>query len=448
MRTSRVESASGPEEILLLAADPVPTDLVAYLAAKPFLILTGPAGTGKSRGVIDLAISFDYGAGLPGPLAASAAAPSTALAFIPVGADWTDERALLGYRNPFGPERTLPSSGEKTNLTYEITPAVYLMLRASHPLLRDEPHFLVLDEMNLSHVERYFSSFLSIMEADQSVGVAGRFELVGGDDIALMAQVIDRTRYPVEGEALDDLMSRGLGLSMPANVFVAGTVNVDETTYMFSPKVLDRAFVKELSAVDPGAYLSGGGSVPGAAPGVNVLPIFRQAIAAREAGAVADPPLAQIANAATEAGLQAAEVTALETRFTMLLSGLYKLLSPVGFAFGYRVVNEAATYLSTAIRCSASFGSTVDTDAAMDDLVLAKVLPKVHGNRRQLGSALAAVAAFLAGKAAPDASYTWGTDTIGIEEGNKLTTGLPRSAARAELLDKRLQATGYTTFIA
>jgi hypothetical protein len=219
--------------------------LVPYLAAKPLLILTGPAGTGKSKGIIELATWFDYGAGLPSALSASAEPPSTAMAFVPVGADWTDQRELLGFRNPFGSART-DDAGNETNLTYHVTTAVRLLLRATHPYVADEPHFLVLDEMNLSHVERYFSSFLSLMEADTSVGSAGRFDLVSRDDVALIAEILDPNRYPMEVEAAKTLATAQSGLPLPANVFVVGTVNVDETTYMFSPKVLDRSFVREL----------------------------------------------------------------------------------------------------------------------------------------------------------------------------------------------------------
>lgn len=170
----------GGDPIELL--DHVPTDIVAALCSKPFVILTGPTGTGKSRSAIELAMWLDYGAGLPPHLAASRTPPSTALAFIPVGADWTDQRNLLGFRNPFGPQR-VRTSGETTNLTFEVTPLVRLLLRASHVDFRDDPHFVVLDEMNLSHVERYFSTFLSILEADRSVGESGRFELLGRDDL-------------------------------------------------------------------------------------------------------------------------------------------------------------------------------------------------------------------------------------------------------------------------
>src|SRR5439155_177966 len=89
-----------------------------------------------------------------------------------------------------------------------------------HP---ETPHILVLDEMNLSHVERYFADILSAMES--------------GEEITLHS----------DGQARSPVPER---VRWPKNVYVVGTVNVDETTYMFSPKVLDRANVVEFR-VDP-----------------------------------------------------------------------------------------------------------------------------------------------------------------------------------------------------
>src|SRR5439155_22229505 len=99
----------------------------------------------------------------------------------------------------------------------------------------ESAHFLILDEMNLSHVERYFADILSSMESREAL------------------------RLHSAGDLVDSVPSQ---LSLPQNLFVVGTVNVDETTYMFSPKVLDRANVIEFR-VDPSRLLpSGNGIVP------------------------------------------------------------------------------------------------------------------------------------------------------------------------------------------
>ncbi|HPS72343.1 MAG TPA: hypothetical protein PLM70_08825 [Bacteroidales bacterium] len=136
---------------------------------------------------------------------------------IPVGADWTDNRSVLGYLNPL----TTPES-------YVSTPILELIIEASKPENIDYPYFLILDEMNLSHVERYFSDFLSLIELpDQPINLHNSTETIyatGNDSLQILNQIDE----------------------FPKNLFVIGTVNVDETTYMFSPKVLDRANVIEI----------------------------------------------------------------------------------------------------------------------------------------------------------------------------------------------------------
>ena len=97
---------------------------------------------------------------------------------------------------------------------------------------KEYPHFLILDEMNLSHVERYFADFLSAMEARN--GVIRLHDEGPRDDLNFCLPRFDGDPVGVPRE-----------IPYPPNFFVIGTVNVDETTYMFSPKVLDRAHVIE-----------------------------------------------------------------------------------------------------------------------------------------------------------------------------------------------------------
>ena len=143
---------------------------------------------------------------------------------VPVRPDWVDNRGLLGYLNPLTSE-------------YSTTPFLNLLLRARDEEKRAEaagenphPFFVILDEMNLARVEHYFSDFLSALES--------------GEDIPLH-----------ENEAIESGESESgpqvpRKLKVPGNVLFTGTVNVDETTYMFSPKVLDRAFTIEFDQVD------------------------------------------------------------------------------------------------------------------------------------------------------------------------------------------------------
>ena len=103
---------------------------------------------------------------------------------------------------------------------YQSTPAYELIKNAEDD--SENPYFLILDEMNLSHVERYFADFLSAIESGEEI------PLYGNND----------------------------KLTLPDNLFIIGTVNVDETTYMFSPKVLDRANTIEFDTLLAWEYMS------------------------------------------------------------------------------------------------------------------------------------------------------------------------------------------------
>ncbi|MYC89325.1 MAG: hypothetical protein F4X22_13975 [Gemmatimonadales bacterium] len=143
---------------------------------------------------------------------------------VPVRPDWVDNRGLLGYFNPLSNE-------------YSTTPFLSLLLEAQAEEQRAEkegrdphPFFVVLDEMNLARVEHYFSDFLSALESGEPISLHESEEVEEGRTES--GAVVPRQ------------------LRVPNNVFFTGTVNVDETTYMFSPKVLDRAFTIEFDRVD------------------------------------------------------------------------------------------------------------------------------------------------------------------------------------------------------
>ena len=161
------------------------------LKVKPFVILTGNSGTGKTK---------------LSQLFAQYLNDKNNYRIIPVGANWTENRHILGYCNIL-------------NNKPQYTPAYYLIKQSQE---KSYPHFLILDEMNLSHVERYFADFLSAIESKETIPLAHKKE----------------------------------GLELPNNLFIIGTVNVDETTYMFSPKVLDRANTIEFKTYSAKDYMT------------------------------------------------------------------------------------------------------------------------------------------------------------------------------------------------
>jgi hypothetical protein len=171
------------------------------LASKHFVLLTGLSGTGKTQIVLRYAQAVCDQLNLD---------PAQHISLVPVSPEWHDPTALLGYVNPL-----------HTEVAFHSGPVLPFLMHAVE--FADKPHFLILDEMNLAPVERYFAPFLSAMES--------------GGDLAIHH----------EDEAIMGIPRR---VPWPANIFIAGTVNMDESTHSFSDKVLDRAFTLEYWDVD------------------------------------------------------------------------------------------------------------------------------------------------------------------------------------------------------
>lgn len=299
---------------------------ITSLLAKPFVILTGNSGTGKTR------ISKQFAEYLE---VIDTDGEKNWL-IVPVGADWTDNTRVLGFYNP------LADNGMGK---YEKTGIIRLIERANdNPEI---PYFLVLDEMNLSHVERYFSDFLSHMETPDNP-----FELDG---------------YRNKN---DDEEATGK-LSYPENLFVIGTVNIDETTYMFSPKVLDRANVVEFK------------------PDKNdVLKLFDSS--SQETKII--PAKAGVAEAflrlskeirSGKSRIEEQQMSEIRNIFTTI----YEIVEKDGYEFAYRTVREIRQYLSAACELSDKWDDA-EMYRSIDEQLLQKVLPKIHGNRKEIGTML------------------------------------------------------------
>jgi len=430
----------------------LPANWILALAAKGFLLVSGPSGTGKTRIARDIARSLDYSLEVKYALTIVACRPATCMGFVPVGSDWTDSAPLIGFRNFFGSPRTVidDNSNEVTTNECWYPPATLrLLLRAT--ARPDQPHFLILDEMNLSHVERYFSPFLSIMEVSRGLSQQGKMPLVDAQTLSLIAATLKHNRqHPLEAEIAEDLATDGQGLSIPDNIFVVGTVNVDETTYMFSPKVLDRAHVLEMITPNPSDCLRGSQTdrPEGMLSCEQSLQILVNAAQRRRNGFwERELPLKVIAKAGSDKVWLSA-ISEISDAVEKVLNGLQELLIPIGFGFAYRAINEVCAYLAIYLEVQDPNLFTSDPvlgwQGAIDRAVLQKILPKIHGNRRQLGGSLSAVSDYLLGK---NASYSIGIKVFSVSQKNVLGFQLPLSSRKAQSMQIKLEATGHTTFI-
>lgn len=373
------------------------------LLAKPFTILTGASGTGKTKLAISLAKYLSN-------------TDQSNYEIVAVGADWTDNRNVLGFVNHLHPDEAGPR--------YQSTPILDLLLRASDD--SEVPYFLILDEMNLSHVERYFADFLSAMEQKNG-------------PLKLHSESRDLRR---SGETEADVPPT---LDYPENLFVIGTVNIDETTYMFSPKVLDRANVIEftVSEEEIGAFLANPEPYPEietAEQGVaeSFLVLAKQA---REMGCTRLP-----------------EESA--AKISRHLLDLFNILKAERFEFAYRTAKEINIYLQVChhlaenqtdwaqvkpipLEEKEAGKSNCLTD--LDDQILQKLLPKLHGSVGRIGKLLARLAHYCqSGELKADVPTQ--LDAAAQLEATA-TTPFPKSLAKLQSMIGTLKEEQFVSFI-
>ena len=206
---------------------------ITAIKSKPFLLLAGISGTGKSRIVRELARacwnvdSEEYKAHKP-----------KNFEMVQVKPNWHDSSELIGYVSRIDGVR------------YVVGPFLKFMVKAIQD--PNTPYFLCLDEMNLAPVEQYFAEFLSVVESRK----------VDKDGNVVTDPLVDYSSTEEYKSLIDQLFCDdaernayltevgGKRLTIPQNLIVVGTVNMDETTFSFSRKVLDRAMTIEMNKVD------------------------------------------------------------------------------------------------------------------------------------------------------------------------------------------------------
>lgn len=261
-----------------------------FLDHKHFVILAGLSGTGKTQ------LALKYARAVHG--IDSNTSPDPLLFECPVRPEWTDPSGLTGYSDTLTNRYVVPTFLEA------------VLVATAH---RESPVFVILDEMNLARVEYYLSDVLSCMETQ------GALQLHSNG-------------VPQEGTTGGSIRAE---LPLPPNLFIIGTVNIDETTNPISDKVLDRASVIDMSSVD----------VPG----------FLDSLETRNPGL-------KSARAAAEAKL----------------TDVHGLMQQYGLGFGYRLIEEFIRYHA--------FDATHlqnPPEEVTDQLLVQKVLVKLRGSERQ-----------------------------------------------------------------
>lgn len=293
------------------------------LKIKPFVILTGNSGTGKTK-IAQLFAEY------------LKKVNNCQHKLVPVGANWTENRHLLGFYNII-------------TKNYQETTALKLIMSATTNL--DSPYFLVLDEMNLSHVERYFADFLSAMESNESI------PLHSNDD----------KEIPWE-------------LDIPSNLLVIGTVNVDETTYMFSPKVLDRANTIEFSTYPAMNYMLSDQETENPSGDIEYLENPLSDINTRNF--TINDLKEKFKDVKINSNDYLWEVLAGE------INSFQEALGKAGFDFGFRVINEILRFMYVAWVYEGKPEVWDNWMRYFDAQVKQKMLPKLHGSQRVLEEVL------------------------------------------------------------
>ena len=343
------------------------------LRTKPFLLLAGISGTGKSRIVRELAFKS-----CPKELQDAECTTPGNYCMIEVKPNWHDSTELLGYYS-------------NISKRYVFTKFVKFLVKAM--MYPDVPFFVCLDEMNLAPVEQYFAEFLSVLETRKKVGeriVSGALvdkqffndlANVGGTgyhNIKTNKEVYQKLWETTDSEGFDSEAAESdslltVGLTLPDNVFVIGTVNMDDTTHQFSRKVIDRAMTIEMNGGDLMEMFGGSAALSYMPEGEEwSIDLFRPRYVN------ADEVLKDHSECAEQIKKQSVEK----------LQDINTLLKGTPFEVSYRVLNELVIYLGNLLDEKDYSGNGGDGDdvfknivqEAFDAVTLMKILPRVEGD--------------------------------------------------------------------
>jgi hypothetical protein len=294
----------------------LPSSFLRALLVKRFCLLGGLAGSGKTQ----LAKSF-------GKWLGDNKDGNQRYLIVPVRADWTSPDPLFGFEDALG----IPMNGRKAWNVPE--PLRFIHEAAKEP---GRLWLLVLDEMNIAHVERYFSDVLSGIESNEP--------------IVPNVQLESDNNWRISEGSPEKIM-------LPKNLIIVGTVNIDETTYQFSPKVLDRAFTFEFR--------------------VQTDELSNSAVRPSPLPAATEKSLELISQIASNDEWHKEYLPGVEEIYKDV-KNLHGILSKIGFEFGHRSMYEILRF---SVLCKQS---GLPDEQILDWSIMTKILPRIHGSAQQL----------------------------------------------------------------
>ena len=346
------------------------------LKSKPFVILAGTSGTGKTRLVRLFAEAI------------GATSQNGRYKLVSVRPDWSDSSDLFGH----------------VNLNDKFIPGAIIDFVKQAELDSRNPYFLCLDEMNLARVEYYLSDILSIIETREYV-----------DGKVATDPLITENYYGV------DAIARGKYgvVRIPENLYIIGTVNMDETTFPFSRKVLDRANTIEFSTVE-------------------LLVNFDST------GGETKPILAD--NTFMKADYVFLNQCATERNFVgevcIELQDINKILEKANAHVGYRVRDEIVFYMVN----NKNSDNLLTRNEAFDHEIMQKILPRIQGSSTSVKTMLCELFKYCAGDYE---SYQTESDNISAKmmaAANKETCKYTESAKKIAFMVRRFEEDGFTAY--
>ena len=351
--TKYIHSTSKRSNILLTKSSHF--SYLAALRTKPFMLLAGISGTGKSRIVRELAFKS-----CPPELQDEDATTPGNYLMVEVKPNWHDSTEILGYYS-------------NISQSYQHTKFVKFLVKAM--MFPNVPFFVCLDEMNLAPVEQYFAEFLSVLETRKkgengiTTGV-----LVGPKAFASIRNAEAGNGYVakylcpglnvnIPHDIYTNPSLAKVGLTLPDNVFIIGTVNMDDTTHQFSRKVIDRAMTIEMNGEDLN-QMFGGSCALQYLPENQIMKLFDF------------QPKYVNADEVMEEHPEAAET--LQTELVAKLEAINACLKNTPFQVSYRVLNEMCIYAGVMLDDGKEVNEAIA--AAVDQITLMKILPRIEGD--------------------------------------------------------------------